>query len=117
MKLRIKKDADKPYGVELIASSFQDKEILRRFWEGGVKVNSMTNDYKIEFTFADLIEQPIDSQKSEQKACWSEFKDIMDGVDHVVAPERLAGIQLACITDLKERLDKIEEKLGKMFFP
>jgi len=56
MKLIIKKDAGEPYGVELIASSSQDREIVRRFWEGGVKLNSVTNgDEKIEFTFADLI--------------------------------------------------------------
>jgi hypothetical protein len=56
LKLRIKLDAGKPYGVELIASSFRDKEIIKRFWNGGVKINSVTNgDEKIEFTFADLI--------------------------------------------------------------
>jgi len=56
MKLRILKDAGKPYGIELIASSFRDEQIIKRFWKGGVKVNSVTNtDQKIEFTFADLI--------------------------------------------------------------
>lgn len=56
MKVRIKKAAGKPYGVELVASSVEDREIIKRFWNGGVKINSMTNDTAIEFTFADLIE-------------------------------------------------------------
>lgn len=55
MKLRIMKVAGTPYGVELIASSSQDRELIRRFSKGGVKINSVTNiDEKIGFTFADL---------------------------------------------------------------
>jgi hypothetical protein len=63
--VKIKKDASgpdfgKPYGVELVASSRQDREIIKRFWKGGVKVNSVTNgDQRIEFTFADLIGKPF----------------------------------------------------------
>jgi hypothetical protein len=50
------KDAGKPYGIELIASSPKDREIIKRFWQGGVKINAVTNgDERIEFTFADLI--------------------------------------------------------------
>lgn len=56
MRLRIKKDAGEPYGIELIASSFQDRQIILRFWKGGVKVNAITNgDQRLELTFADLI--------------------------------------------------------------
>jgi len=55
MKVSISEYDDESYGVELVAENEKDKEILRRFWVGGVKVNSMTNDYKLQLTFKDLI--------------------------------------------------------------
>jgi hypothetical protein len=57
MKVKPLKDSEgETFGVKLIASSIKEKEIIRRFWKGGAKVNSVTGDYKrIEFTFADLI--------------------------------------------------------------
>ena len=57
MKVKIKLDNGKPYGIELTAQTFAERNILKRFWDGGAKLNSMTNDDKIEFTFADLIEK------------------------------------------------------------
>jgi hypothetical protein len=57
MMVEILKDSHgKPYGVELIASSALDRQIIRRFWGHGVKVNTVTNgDEKLGLTFADLL--------------------------------------------------------------
>lgn len=52
MKVRILGDV----GVELIAEDDVDRAIIRRFWKGGVKVNSITNtDQEMSLTFAELI--------------------------------------------------------------
>ena len=49
-------------------------------------------------------------KKSERARCWDALKDLIDGVDHVVSPERLVGVLMACIQDLDERLSVIEAK-------
>lgn len=47
------------FGIELTAESEEEDKILRRFWEGGVKINGITerpdNDSALELTFADLV--------------------------------------------------------------
>jgi hypothetical protein len=56
MKVSVLKDKEKPYGIELTADTEADKVILRRFWDGGVKVNSIAGDRReLHLTFADLI--------------------------------------------------------------
>lgn len=47
------------FGVELTAESEEEDKALRRFDEGGVKINAITprrgNDSSLQLTFADLI--------------------------------------------------------------
>lgn len=47
------------FGVELTAEGKEDDKALRRFWEGGVKVNAVTERpdgrSSLQLTFADLI--------------------------------------------------------------
>ena len=53
-----KREYDKElYGIELIAENEEDKVIIRRFWDGGIKVNAITMSYlpKLLLTFLDLV--------------------------------------------------------------
>lgn len=59
MKAELKSWKDKVFGVELTAENEEEDKALRRFDEGGIKINAITprrdNDTSLEFTFADLI--------------------------------------------------------------
>lgn len=56
MKVRIMEYEGDAFGVQLIAESKRDREIIKRFDLGGIKNNGVTNvDQKIQLTFADLI--------------------------------------------------------------
>lgn len=47
-------------GIELIAESDEDREIIRRFWDGGIKQNVLSNtDQRLQLTFKDLIGKPF----------------------------------------------------------
>lgn len=43
-------------GVRIFAQDDKEKKILRRFWDGGMKMNALHSDNEIEISFADLIE-------------------------------------------------------------
>jgi len=46
------------FGIELTAESAEEEKIIRRFWEGGIKINGLTTrgiGSSLELTFADLI--------------------------------------------------------------
>ena len=43
-------------GVRIFAQDDREKDILRRFWDGGMKMNALHSDNEIEISFADLIE-------------------------------------------------------------
>lgn len=43
-------------GVRIIAQDDGEREILRRFWDGGMKMNAMYGENEVDITFADLIE-------------------------------------------------------------
>lgn len=45
-------------------------------------------------------------------ACWHALKDLIDGVDSVVAEERVVAVLTVCIHDLNERLAKIEANIS-----
>lgn len=55
MKVEICFDTD-PIGINLTAENASDKVIIERFWNGGVKVNSVTGSFaELQLTFKDLI--------------------------------------------------------------
>jgi len=59
MKVELASWSGKVRGVELTAESEEEDKALRRFDEGGVKINAITprpdNTSSLELTFADLI--------------------------------------------------------------
>ena len=46
---------DEVLGIELIAENVNEQDIIQRFWRGGIKINGITNTYKLHLTFKDLI--------------------------------------------------------------
>jgi len=59
MKVEEAQWLDETYGVKITSESEEEEAMLQRFWEGGVKVNSITPRSKhnttLIFTFADLL--------------------------------------------------------------
>lgn len=57
MKVEIERYGGKePFGIHLVSENEEDMIILRRFFEGGAKVNSIYQDgEKLDITFKDLI--------------------------------------------------------------
>ena len=55
-KLRESEDQDSAViGVRIIAQDDGEEKILRRFWDGGMKMNALYSGSEIEITFDDLI--------------------------------------------------------------
>ena len=49
-----------PFGIELTAETDEDRAIIRRFWDGGIKQNILSNtDERLQLTFKDLIGKPF----------------------------------------------------------
>ena len=45
-----------PYGIRVIARNKIEEAMLRRFWDKGIKLNSLTNGgEELGLTFADLV--------------------------------------------------------------
>lgn len=53
-----KEAAEETFGIELIPENEEEHGILRRFWDGGVKVNGYSSSGDLQLTFADLIKKP-----------------------------------------------------------
>lgn len=52
----LRDEKKKPYGIRVTAVKETEKALLRRFYEGGVKVNSITGDMReLHLTFQDLV--------------------------------------------------------------
>jgi hypothetical protein len=60
MKAELKSYDDEVFGIELTAESEGEDKALRRFWDGGVKINAITcrrnNESSLQLTFADLLD-------------------------------------------------------------
>ncbi len=52
---------DETTGIEITAENEAEDKALKRFWDGGVKINGITprrnNETSLQLTFADLIER------------------------------------------------------------
>lgn len=56
MKVEIKRWKNEPFGIELTAETPEERTIIKRFNEGGIKINAIINvDQRIQLTFKDLI--------------------------------------------------------------
>ena len=44
------------FGIELVAENETEKDIIQRFYVGGIKINGITGNYKLQLTFKDLVE-------------------------------------------------------------
>ena len=57
MKVEFKKYNNEIFGIDLIAESLIERDIVQRFWNGGIKVNGITSVNILHLTFKDLIEK------------------------------------------------------------
>jgi len=59
MKAKLVSSRNEVFGIELTAENEEEDKALRRFWEGGVRINAITqrphNESSLQLTFADLI--------------------------------------------------------------
>ena len=57
-----------PFGIELISETDEDREIIRRFWDGGIKQNVLSNtNERLQLTFKDLIGKPFPCEHKTNK--------------------------------------------------
>ena len=69
MKYQVfKNDRAEIIGINLIAENEEDRKIINRFGEGGVKVNDYCHDKELQLTFKDLI-GPIETAKIGELDC------------------------------------------------
>jgi len=55
MEVETKEWDNEIFGIELVAEDETDKAIIQRFYDGGIKINGVTGNYKLQLTFKDLI--------------------------------------------------------------
>jgi len=55
MKVEMKEYNNEVFGIDLIVEDPNEQDIVQRFWNGGVKINGITNCNKLHLTFKDLV--------------------------------------------------------------
>lgn len=57
MKVEFKEYDGEIFGIDLVTENEIEQDIIQRFWQGGIKINGITNSSKLHLTFKDLIEK------------------------------------------------------------